>query len=196
MRRFVLLSLSVGSIVIAQACGGTTDTDDGGQDSSTNDVTTNPDVFTNPDTGGPDGTVDDTGTGDAGTDSGTVDANEAGPDTGGQPITTWTCGTATVSDCSKCIGHSMPCVYCQTADASVVSGVCVQDGTGCGNTTPQGFGLCSCPKDAGTCPEPYLVCLQVTQTQSVCDTCGAVQNTNGLTCQNGLKCNATDGGCN
>ena len=195
MRRFVLLSLSVGSLIIAQACGGTTDDGDGGLDSSTNpDVTTAPDVNNNPDTGGgPDATVDDSSTGDTGT---TTDASDAGttPDSGKQ-ITSWTCGNTTVSDCSQCIGHTQTCVYCENGDASVVSGVCVQFGTGCGATIPQNFNLCACPKDAGACPEAYQVCLQVTQQQSVCDTCGAVQTTNGLTCENGGKCNATDGGC-
>jgi len=195
MRRLVLLSLSVGSIVIAQACGGTTDTgDDSGLDSSTNDVTTNPDVSNNPDTGGSDVTVPDSGT----IDTGTGDASDGGttPDSGGKPITSWTCGNATVSDCSQCIGHTQTCVYCENGDASVVSGVCVQFGTGCGNTIPQNFNLCPCPKDAGACPEPYQVCLQVTQQQSVCDTCGAVQTTNGLTCENGGKCAADAGTCN
>jgi len=197
-RRLVVLSLCVVPVIIAQACGGTTDNgDDGGLDSSTNDVTTNPDVGNNPDTGGPDGFVDDGSTDGGTTTDASSDATDASttPDSGGKLITSWTCGNATVSDCAQCIGHSQPCVYCSNADASVVSGVCVQFGTGCGNTTPQNFNLCSCPKDAGTCPEPYLVCLQVTQQQSVCDTCGAVQTTNGLTCENGGKCNATDGGC-
>ncbi len=191
MRRWVLLSLSVGSIVVAQACGGSTATDDGGVDSSTNDVTTTQDNFVPPqDTGVEDNFVppQDAGTGDA------SDASTA-PDTGGNPITSWTCGSTTVSDCAQCVGHTQTCVYCETNDASVLSGACVQLGTGCGGSIPQGFNLCPCPKDAGACPEPYLVCLQVTQQQSVCDTCGAVQTTNGLTCQNGGKCDAVDGGC-
>jgi hypothetical protein len=195
MRRLVLLSLWVGSIAVAQACGGTTETDDGGVDSSTNDVIMTPDNSQPPPDSGDQDVVTnpDTGTGDAGTG----DASDATttPDTGGKPITSWTCGNTTVTDCAQCIGHTQTCVYCQNNDASVLSGACVQFGTGCGNTIPNGFNLCSCPKDASTCPEPYLVCLQVTQQQSVCDTCGAVQNTNGLTCQNGGKCDAVDGGC-
>jgi hypothetical protein len=196
MRRFVLLSLSVGSLVIAQACGGTEDTGDGGDlDSSTNDVTTNPDVNNNPDTGGgPDATVNDTGTGDAGTGDAASDVDASTTPDGSKPITSWTCGNTTVSDCAQCTGHTQTCVYCQNGDASVLSGVCVQFGTGCGNTIPQNFNLCGCPKDAGACPEAYQVCLPI-QNQGVCDTCGAVQTTNGLTCENGGKCNATDGGC-
>jgi hypothetical protein len=195
-RRLVFLSLCVGSLVIAQACGGTTDSDDGGIDSSANDVTTNPDVNNNPDTGGPDVIDNDVTPGDGGTDASSGDASDgATTQDGGKPITSWTCGNTTVSDCAQCTGHTQTCVYCSNADASVVSGVCVQFGTGCGNTTPQGYNLCSCPKDASTCPEPYLVCLQVTQQQSVCDTCGAVNTTNGLTCENGGKCVADSGAC-
>lgn len=197
MRRLVFLSLSVGAIVIAQACGGTTETDDGGNDSSTNDVTTNPDVNNTPDTGGQDVVVNDSSTDGGGTDATTNDASDGAttPDGGGKPINSWTCGNATVSDCAQCIGHTQTCVYCSNADASVVSGVCVQFGTGCGQTIPQNYNLCSCPKDAGPCPEPYQVCLPVNQQQSVCDTCGAVQFTNGLTCENGGKCAADSGAC-
>jgi hypothetical protein len=198
MRRWVLLSLWVSSIVVAQACGGSTDTgDDGGADSSANDATTQPDNFTPPPDAGLEDvvTTPDTGT----TDSSTTDASTT-PDSGGKPITSWTCGNATVSDCSQCIGHTQTCVYCNNQDASVVSGTCVQTGTGCGNGIPQGFNLCACPKGDGgvsACPEPYQVCLVFgqQQQQGVCDTCGAVQNTNGLTCENGGKCDAVDGGC-
>ncbi len=198
MRRVVLLSLWAGSLVVAQACGGTTDTGDdgGGVDSSANDVTTQPDNFTPPPDAGLEDvvTTPDTGTGDAGTDASTT------PDSGGKPITSWTCGNATVSDCSQCVGHTQTCVYCDNNDASVVSGTCVQFGTGCGNTIPQGFNLCPCPKTDGgvsACPEPDQVCLVFgqQQQQGVCDTCGAVQQTNGLTCQSGGKCDAVDGGC-
>lgn len=196
MRRLVLLSICVGSFAIAQACGGTTDDSDGGFDSSSgNDVTTQPDVNTTPDTGGPDVTVDDSST-----DGGTTDASDASdtgttPDTGGQKINSWVCGNTTVTDCALCTGHTQTCVYCSNADASVLSGVCVQFGTGCGNTTPPNYNLCTCPKDASTCPEPYLVCLPVTNNYSVCDTCGAVNTTNGLTCENGGKCAADSGLC-
>ncbi len=198
-RRLGLLSLSVVATVVAYACGGTTDSgDDGGVDSSTNDVTTQPDNFNPPpDSGVEDVVTTDTGTGDAGTG----DASDASTtDGGGKPITSWTCGNTTVSDCSQCTGHTETCVYCNNQDASVVSGTCVQFGTGCGNGIPQGFNLCPCPKGDGgvsACPEPYQVCLVFgqQQQQGVCDTCGAVQQTGGLTCENGLKCNATDGGC-
>ncbi|HEY2368155.1 MAG TPA: hypothetical protein VGH87_17270, partial [Polyangiaceae bacterium] len=135
MRRLVLLSLWAGSLVIAQACGGTTDTDDGGLDSSTNDVVTTQDNFVPPQDGSsPDDvvTIPDAGPDDV------VTVPDSGPDTGGKPITSWTCGNATVSDCAQCIGHTQTCVYCADNDASVVSGTCVQTGTGCGNTTPQG----------------------------------------------------------
>lgn len=201
MRRFALLSVWVGSVVVAQACGGTTDTDDGGLDGSTDDVTTTQDNFVPPADTGPDDVVvpDDTGTGDGGTDAIAIDA---GPDSGGKPITSWTCGNTTVSDCSQCIGHTQTCVYCANADASVVSGTCVQFGTGCGNTVPNGFDLCTCPRTdggVGVCPEPYLVCLPVSQNPQnpgVCDTCGAVTTTNGLACQGGGKCSADSGACN
>ena len=196
MRRLVFLSLSVGAIVIAQACGGTTDTGDGGNDSSTPDVTTNPDVNVTPDTGGQDVVVDDSSTGDGGSDATTGDASDGAttPD-GSKPITSWTCGNTTVSDCAQCIGHTQTCVYCSDTDASVLSGVCVQFGTGCGQTIPQNYNLCACNKDASTCPEPYLVCLQFNQ-GGVCDTCGAVQQTNSLTCENGGTCHADSGICN
>ncbi len=198
LRRWMLLSLSVGATVVAYACGGTTDTtDDGGVDSSTNDATTNPDNFNpSPDTGVQDVvTIPETGTGDAGTSDGSTT-----PDGGGKPITSWTCGNTTVSDCSQCTGHTETCVYCNNQDASVLSGTCVQFGTGCGNGIPQGFNLCPCPKTDGgvsACPEPDQVCLVFGQQNQpgVCDTCGAVQQTNGLTCQSGGKCDAVDGGC-
>ncbi len=195
MRRIALLSLWVGSIVIAQACGGTTDTDDGGLDSSTNDVAAQDNFVPPQDSAPPDDvvTIPDSGPGDTGVPI------DAGPDTGGKTITSWTCGNATVTDCAQCIGHTQTCVYCADNDASVVNGTCVQTGTGCGNTIPQGFNLCTCPKGDGgvsACPEPYQVCLPVTQQQSVCDTCGAVVTTNGLTCENGGKCAADSGNCN
>ncbi|HEX4514211.1 MAG TPA: hypothetical protein VH054_11765 [Polyangiaceae bacterium] len=197
MRRLVLLSLWAGSLVIAQACGGTTDTDDGGLDSSTNDVVTTQDNFVPPQDGSsPDDvvTIPDAGPDDV------VTVPDSGPDTGGKPITSWTCGNATVSDCAQCIGHTQTCVYCADNDASVVSGTCVQTGTGCGNTTPQGFNLCACPHTDGgvsTCPEPYQVCLYLgPQNQpGVCDTCGAVNTTQGLTCNGGGKCAADSGAC-
>jgi hypothetical protein len=195
MRRLVFLSLCVGSIVIAQACGGTTDTDDGGQDSSTNDGTTNPDVNNTQDNFVPDVIETDTNPGDGGTEAASDASDGATTQDGGKPITSWVCGNTTVSDCAQCIGHTQTCVYCSNADASVVSGVCVQFGTGCGATTPPNYNLCSCPKDASTCPEPYQVCLQFTQNQAVCDTCGAVPNTQGLTCENGGTCNADAGLC-
>ena len=178
-------------IAIVVACGGTTDTDDGGLDASTNDVNTTPDNFTPP----PDSGVQDVVTPPDGGPDDASDASDAPttPDTGGKPITSWTCGSTTVSDCSQCVGHTQTCVYCSDTDASAVSGVCVQFGTGCGNTAPNGYNLCTCPHDAGSCPEPYLVCLPLSQTQGVCDTCGAVNTTNGLTCQSGGKCAAEKG---
>ena len=200
MRRLILLSLWVGSLVVAQACGGSTDTDDGGLDSSSDDATTTPDTSTPP----PDGSVEDVVTPDSGTDdTGTADASDGStsPDTGGKPITSWTCGNATVSDCAQCIGHTQTCVYCEDNDASVVAGQCVQEGTGCGNGIPQGYNLCTCPHTDGgvsACPEPYQVCLYLgPQNQpGVCDTCGAVPTTNGLTCESGGKCAADSGTCN
>lgn len=195
MRRLVFLSLSAGAIVIAQACGGTTETDDGGTDSSANDVTTTPDVVNTQDNFVPDVIDNDTSTDDGGTDAASDASDGATTPDGSKPITSWTCGNTTVSDCAQCIGHTQTCVYCSNADASALSGVCVQFGTGCGATIPQNYNLCTCPKDAGACPEAYQVCLPVNQQQSVCDTCGAVQMTNGLTCENGGKCAADSGAC-
>ena len=192
--RFIVLGGSIGSLLIAQACGGDVGTVDGGPDGATNDATV--DVVLPNDSGGSDvNTTNDTGPtdGGSGTDTGTVDA---GSDSGGGlGITSWMCGTAIVSDCSACIGYQQPCVYCSNADASVRSGVCVEQGTGCGNTIPPMSNLCACPRDAGACPAPYQVCLSLNVNNSVCDTCGAVVGTNGLTCENGGKC-TLDAGCN
>jgi hypothetical protein len=189
--RLAFLVLSCVSYGLVQACGGeaTTGIDastDGsvGNDAPINGNDASNDVAQQMDTS----PMDDTGT--------TSDASDGGaPDTAGMGINSWTCGNTTVSDCSLCIGHTQTCVYCADNDASALSGVCVQFGTGCGNTIPMGSNLCACDKDAGGCPEPYQVCLQITQTAGVCDTCGAVTTTNGLTCENGGKCDAVDGGC-
>jgi hypothetical protein len=175
-------------------CGGDNGVNlDGGLDVTMNDVTpgsdASNDVMQN-DTGNP----NDTGTG---TDTGGSDASDGGTamDSGGSNIGSWTCGNATVTDCSQCIGHTQPCVYCANMDASALAGICVQQGTGCGNGTPTGYNLCKCNTDAGVCPEAYQVCLFAGTAYSVCDTCGAVNQTNNLTCKSGGKCDAFDGGC-
>ena len=191
--RFILLGGSIGSLLVAQACGGDVGNVDGGPDGAPNDATL--DVAQQNDSGSDVNNTNDTGPGDTGTDTGT-DASDGGttPDSGNLGITSWGCGTATVSDCSACIGHDEPCVYCDNADASAHAGVCVQPGTGCGNSAPNNSGLCACPHDAGSCPAAYQVCLAFGP-QGVCDTCGAVMQTNGLKCENGGTCNANDGGC-
>ncbi len=182
----------MGAGMAAQACGGTDAIIDGGTDGAIDDVTTI-DVVTAQDSGADVVNNDDTGT----TDSG-GDATDGGTTIDSGLIKTWGCGSTTVTDCSLCIGHSMPCVYCANADASTLAGACVQEGTGCGGSTPNGYDLCACSKDAGAsvCAESFEVCLPAGGPYYVCDTCGAVNTTNGLTCENGGKCNATDGGCN
>lgn len=197
-RRFFVIGLSVGSVMVAQGCGGSTADDDGGnQDGSMNDGTL--DVTPQNDAGSDVTVGDDTGTPDTGPpDSSMVDASDGAPDTGSTGINTWACGNATVSNCTACIGHTMPCVYCGNMDASALSGVCVITGGGCGASAPMGYNLCRCSGgDAGICPEGFQVCLNPggPPTNDVCDTCGAVTTTNGLTCENGGKCDAVDGGC-
>jgi hypothetical protein len=195
--RLLVVGAWVGAVLVAQACGGETGTVDGGVDGATNDGTF--DVAPQNDAGSDVNSGSDTGSSDTGTtDSSTTDASDGGTtDSGGTNIGSWTCGTATVSDCSACIGHTMPCVYCANADASVLAGVCVITAGGCGTSMPNGYNLCRCNADAGACPEPFQVCLNPggPPTNDVCDTCGAVPLTNGLTCENGGKCNAADGGC-
>jgi hypothetical protein len=193
--RLVIGGLSIGSVLVAQACGGTTDTGDGGFDGSPNDATIDVPIQQN-DTGTSDVTVNpDTGPGnDAG--PGNDGAVDAGPDTSTN-ISIWVCGTVTVADCSLCTGHTMPCAYCANADASTLAGACVEQGGGCGGTIPMGYNLCRCSNgDAGPCPEAFQVCLNAggPPTNDVCDTCGAVTTTNGLTCENGGKC-TLDAGC-
>jgi hypothetical protein len=170
-------------------CGGAVGADlDGGQDVTTKDVSSGPDasndVVQQNDTGNP----SDTGTGSDATDGGAPDS--------GSNINQWTCGSATVTSCSQCIGHTQACVYCANMDASALAGNCVQQGTGCGTGIPTGYNLCRCPDDAGSCPEAYQVCLPFGGPgNGVCDTCGAVNQTNNLNCQGGGKCDAVDGGC-
>jgi len=186
--RLAFLVLSCVSYGAVQACGGEATT---GGDASTDGSVGNDAPISGNDAGNDVAQQMDTGTSDTGTPS---DASDAG-DTGTNPISIWTCGNVTVADCSLCIGHTQGCAYCADNDASVLVGTCVQQGTGCGNGIPMGYNLCACPKDAGACPEPYQVCLPLTMANSVCDTCGAVPMTNGLTCENGGKCDADDGGC-
>lgn len=200
--RLFVLGCSLGSLVVAQACGGDDSSNvDGSADGAPSDGTV-ADVNSNPDTGSDTGsdTGTDTGTGgDTGSDTGT------GMDAGGGKITQWMCGNATVSDCTQCIGHTQPCVLCNTMDASDLQGSCVQSGTTCGvGGFMAQFQQCPCPtKDASACPEPFQVCYTTGGMfgGSVCLTCGEpaggfmMNATNGLTCENGGKCDAVDGGC-
>jgi len=187
--RFAFLVLSCASYGIVQACGGSVGT---GSDAST-DVTVGNDAPN----GGNDASNDvaqqnDTGATDTGAPS---DASDGGVDTGNTGITSWGCGTATVSDCSLCIGHTQVCVYCANTDASVLAGNCVEQGTGCVGAGPTGYQTCMCPGgDAGGCPESNQVCLMITG-HDYCLTCGEYTGTNGLTCENGGKCDDVDAGC-
>ncbi len=181
--RASFLVVSFVSYAVAQGCGGSTDSQgppDSSVDSSSNDTGNGNDTSTN-DTG-----TNDTGTGnDAGSD-----ASDAGTDTG-TTIGTWTCGNATVTDCSQCIGFTQPCVYCAVTDASVQSGACVQEHTNCFNGgIPNGFADCPCTA-ATQCPDDFQVCTQAGR----CHTCEDNNGNNGLTCKNGGKCDAVDGGC-
>jgi len=189
--RLAFLALSCVSYGIVQACGGSVGT---GADASTDGTVGNDAPISNDASNDVTQPMDTGTTNDTGTPS---DASDAGVDTGNPPITSWHCGTAVVTDCSLCIGYTQGCAYCADNDASVLLGTCVEQGTGCGNGIPMGYNLCACTHDAGaaTCPEPYQVCLPITVMNSVCDTCGAVTTTNGLTCENGGQCDAVDGGC-
>jgi hypothetical protein len=189
--RLMFTSLVCVSWAFAQACGGDSGTDDGGSDGTTgNDVITQPDivtqdVVTNPDTGPDDTGVPDTGPGD----TGPGDANDGGTtvDTG---IAQWTCGSVKVADCSLCTGFTQPCAYCNTQDASVLSGVCVQTGQNCFNTIPNGYQDCPCA-DASTCPEGFQVCTNAGR----CHTCTDSTQNNGLKCEDNLTCQIDAGGC-
>jgi hypothetical protein len=186
--RMAFLVLSYVPYAIIQGCGG---------DSGVNiDASTDGTVSDSPNMGN-DASNDvaqqnDTGMGnDTGTGS---DASDASMESGSTGILSWGCGNATVSSCALCIGHTQPCVYCETKDASVLAGNCVQEGTSCFMGAPMGYGNCPCPgNDAGGCPEPYQVCFAFMGGQ--CGTCGEIPETNGLTCENGGKCDSVDGGC-
>jgi hypothetical protein len=188
--RFAFLVLPYAAYGLVQACGGSTGT---GVDAST-DVTMGNDA---PNNGNDAATNDvsqpmDTGT----TDTGSTDASDGGVDSGSTGITTWGCGTATVTSCALCIGHTQECVYCADNDASALAGNCVEQGTGCVGAGPNGYETCTCPGgDAGECPESNQVCLKITNTEYDCLTCGEYNGTNGLTCTGGGKCDAVDAGC-
>ncbi len=183
--RIAFVALACCSYSLAQ-CGGNTDDGDAGPDGTTVDV------FQQQDTGGGQDVItpDDTGTGDeTSTDAGS-DVTDAAktPDTG---IGTWQCGSATVTSCTACIGYTQPCVYCAVADASLLSGVCIQTGTNCLNAIPSNqYQDCVCA-DAAACPEAFQVCT----TNGRCHTCSDQSSNNNLTCENGGKCDYADGGC-
>ncbi len=187
--QLAFLALSCVSFGLAQACGG----DTGVNIDASSDAT----VGDSPNNGNDVNTSDVAQQNDTGTaDTGTSDASDGGTqtDSGKTGITSWGCGNTTVTDCSLCIGHTQPCVFCETADASVLAGNCVQQGTGCFNGAPTGYQVCGCPSgDAGQCPWPDQVC--VSFNGHFCLTCGEFNQTNGLTCENGGKCDAVDGGC-
>ena len=188
--RWLALTASCLGYAVVQ-CGGDSGTGDGGpdattdaptvdtsppQDSNTNEVVTN-------ETG-----TNDSGTTDGGSDTGTSDASDGG---GGKTITSWSCGNTTVSNCTACVGFTQPCAYCNMADASDLVGACIQTGTNCFTTIPNGYQDCPCNMDASTCPESYQVCTNAGR----CHTCSDNNTNNGLTCENGGKCDYADGGC-
>jgi hypothetical protein len=187
--RLAFLALVGVSTIGAVRCGG----DNGVNLDASTDGTSGNDSPSVGDASNDVGMGNDTSTGN---DTGTSDASDGGAmDTGSTGITNWGYGTATVSDCSQCVGHTQPCVYCGTADASSLAGNCVQQGTGCYGGAPTGYGICTCAGgNVALCPEAYQVCLAFGQGH-YCLTCGEFNQTNGLTCENSGKCDAMDGGC-
>ncbi len=188
--RTAFLGLSCFCWGFAQACGGDSGVNlDGSTDGTVqNDVTPPP-----PDSGNDVVNIPDTGPGDTGTDTGTTqDGSTDGgvQDSGTANITSWQCGSVTVSDCSQCTGFQQPCAYCNFADASVLKGVCTQMYTGCQNAIPNGYQDCPC-QDASTCIEGYQVC---TQFGGRCHTCTDNTQNAGLKCENGGTC-SPDAGC-
>jgi len=186
---FLLISsVSCGAWLFAQGCGGdTVATDDGGDDGTTAPDNGNPPP---PDSGNPDVIVaKDTGAPDTGGGDGGVQ-----PDSSSSGVA-FRCGFdgGTVTDCSQCQGFPEPCVYCQFADASVMTGTCHVANGSCFQGAPTGFGLCPCAGgDASTCPEPYEVCRQGGNFYS-CRTCSDSNNNAGLACQGGGTCHPDAG---
>jgi len=137
--------------------------------------------------------------GDGGTDAASSDAAEdvatqdAAQDSGATEAgaLAFACGTGTVSDCSQCNGMPQPCVYCKQGDATSLAGRCTTAGTSCAFGAPSGYGECTCANSASSCPESYEVCRF-----GSCRTCSDSNTNDGLTCQNGGKCDSQDGGCN
>ncbi|HSQ64446.1 MAG TPA: hypothetical protein VLM85_14580 [Polyangiaceae bacterium] len=188
-----LCSVACASWMFAQGCGGdTSPADDGGSDGTTGGDSNPPPPQ---DSGG------DVNPGDTGApDTGPGDAGDGGvqPD-GASSNVSFRCAVdgGTVTDCSQCQGFPQPCVYCETADASTLTGQCRTMGTSCFQNAPQGYGACPCSAgDASTCPESYQVCRSFANNPYSCRTCSDSTNNNGLTCQNGGTCNNVDGGCN
>lgn len=177
--------------LLVWACGGQTDTGDGGLgDGGGVDSTT--DVGSPNDGGGGD-VSNDVSAGDSGPMDASVDASDGSVTMEAGNIGIWSCGTAMVTDCSMCTGFTQPCAYCNMADASDLRGACVQTGTNCAFSLPMGFQDCLC-MTAATCPESYQVC-QNFGGGGRCHTCSDTNTNNGLTCQNGGKCDFADGGC-
>jgi hypothetical protein len=189
--RSVILAVACASYAGVAACGGSTDTGiDGGPDGSGPlDSTTNDVVQQQNDAGNDVVTVNDTGTGNDASDGGTTIVDSGG-------IGSWQCGTAVVTDCSQCIGFTQPCVYCNVTDASDHIGTCVQTHTNCANGVTTQYQDCPCNAgDASACPESDQVCIQFTVNNGRCHTCSDQATNNGLTCENGGKCDYADGGC-
>jgi hypothetical protein len=189
--RTAFLGVVCVSWAFAQACGGDSGVDlDGSADGTTgNDVVQQPDTSGNDVAQQQDTGTNDTGPGDDG--STTTDASDGGAqqDTG---IAIWKCGSAQVTDCSQCVGYTQPCAYCLAfqSDAAALTGTCVQTGTNCLNSIPQGYQDCPCNADASACPESFQVCTQ----QGRCHTCTDSTQNSGLQCENGQTC-AADAGC-
>lgn len=124
----------------------------------------------------------------------TGDSGDAGADASTKiaMITSWTCGSASVDDCSKCTGFPQPCAYCNAFDASDMVGVCTTLHSTCLGSIPNNHTECTCiTGSASVCPEGYEIC----DGMHFCHTCSDKATNDGLTCQNGGKCHYDDGGC-
>lgn len=177
--RLAFLVLSCVSYAAVQGCGGDNGT---GNDASTTDGTVGDGPSNGNDASNDVAQQNDSGSSDTG-------ASDGGAADSGNTIGSWMCGTATVSDCAQCIGHTQTCVYCGIADGSALAGNCVQQGTSCFMGAPMGYQTCRCG-DASPCPEGDQLCFGAR-----CFTCGEIPETNGQTCENGGKCDSADGGC-
>ncbi len=134
-------------------------------------------------------TTSDADAGDAETDAGSDAAPDSGSDSG---VPLYGCDGGFVTDCSQCMGATMPCVYCQTDGGSLHAQHCIPfvNGTHCSNTEPAGYQTCPCNNNPQQCPAGFEVC----HNGSECRTCGE-NNTNAETCKKGGMCVENDGGC-